>query len=76
MATNTVAERIRAHDSLTGQTHESFWMDPKKSSAFFGVDVGLGMGAPFGQVMKKIRGSAPPLRYFPGFGRDNAAPSI
>ena len=75
MAANTVAERIRAHDSLTGQTHESFRMHAQKGSAFFGIDVGLRTGALSGQIIEKIRGSARPL-YFRDLGRDFAALSI
>ena len=41
MATNTVAKRIRADSPLTGQAHQSFRMNAKKRSAFFGVDVGF-----------------------------------
>jgi hypothetical protein len=76
MPPNTVAERIPAHDSFTGQAHQSFWMHAKKSGALVGVDIGLGTRVSFGQFMERNRGSARPLLYLHGLGRDNAARSI
>lgn len=72
MATNTVVKRIRAHYPLTGQAHQSFRMDAKKRSAFFGVDVGFRIRTGLDVLDETACTSARAVESFWGLGRNRA----